>query len=126
MPALISEDTTNSIRSSNPVGSYLDAMSRDKQARQIHRKLFDTDRHVDRVVGACDILKAFFGSSPNYITARGLGGRKPFESIKYEHVGRKLSRTPIYKKNKELYAPLLAMGDVEVISRNGHLTVRVY
>lgn len=126
MPALVVEDTTNSIRSSNPVASFLDAMSRDKQARTIHKKLFDTDKHVDRVVAACDTLKAFFGSNPNYITARGLGGRRPFESIKYEHVGRKLSRTPIYQKNEQLYAPLLAMGNVEVISKNGHLTVRIY
>ena len=82
--------------------------------------------YVDRVVAAANIMTAFFGRAPNYYTARGLGSRKPFENIKYEDVGYFLSRTKVAEKNARLYKPLLDMGNVEVISKNGHLVVRVY
>ena len=126
MKTLVAEDTTCSVRSSYPYGSYLDAKERDAIARKQNAKFFDTDEHVDRVVAACAIMKKFFGTNPSYITARGINGRKPFENIKYEHVGTKLSRTPIKTKNKELYAPLLDLGNIQVLSKNGHLTVRVF
>lgn len=123
---LVQEDTVNSTRSPNPLGSYLDARERDAIARKQHELFFDTDAHVDRVIAVCDILKAFFKRSPNYLTARGINSNKPFENIKYQDVGSLLSRTPIAVKNERLYGPLLALGNVQVISKNGHLTVRIY
>lgn len=126
MLALVNEDTRNSITSPNPYGSWLNAQERDAIARKQHQSFFDTDDHVDRVVAVCDVLKAFFERSPCYITARGINRQRPFENIKYQHVGRVLSKTPTPVKNDRLYAPLLALGNVEVISKNGHLSVRVY
>lgn len=126
MATLIAEDTTTTRKSSNPLGSYLDAKERDAIAKEQHKGFFDTDEHVDRLVAVSDVLKGFFGRSPDYITARGINRKRPFENVKYEHVGSILSRTPADVKNARLYAPLLALGNVEVISKNGHLTVRVF
>ncbi len=126
MLTLINEDTTNSIRSHNPLGSYLDANSRSQAAYDAHKDLFDTDEHVDRVVKVTDIIKSFFGHPPHYFTYRGLGTRRPFESIKVADVGHILSKISIERKNAELYAPLLAMERVKVIPKNGHLTIHVY
>jgi hypothetical protein len=63
-----------------------------------------------------------------HLTYRGLGkqAKKPFENIKVEQIGHVLSRTPIARKNENLYTPLFAIGNVDVVSKNGHLIVRVY
>jgi hypothetical protein len=37
-----------------------------------------------------------------------------------------LNRMPSAVKQKELYGPLNDLGNVDVISKNGHLIVRVY
>lgn len=126
MLTLINEDTSNSFRSHNPLGSYLDANNKSKAAFEAHRDLFDTDQHVDRVTAVIGIIHSFFGHPPSYLTYRGLGTRRPFESIKVANVGHRLSRIKAEKKNAELYKPLMDIGNVEVISKNGHLTVRVY
>ena len=126
MPTLIKEETVNSVKSPNPFGSYLDAQERSKEAYNAHRSLFDTDQHVDRVEQVCQILENFFGFPVSYLTYRGLGTRKPFESIKMNQVGHILSKRSITVKNENLYKPLLALGNVEVKSKNGHLTVNVY
>lgn len=123
---LINEDTSNTVRSSNPLGSYLDARERSKAAYDAHKTLFDTDEHVDRVAAVCNIVERFFGHPPSYLTYRGLGTRKPFENIKVANVGHILSKISIERKNAELYAPLLAMEGVKVIPKNGHLTIHVY
>lgn len=123
---LVKEETSNSYRSQNPLGSYLDANNRSQQAFELHKSLFDSDEHVDRVVAVNDIITKFFGHPPHYRTYRGLGSRRPFESVKVANVGHILSRISIERKNAELYAPLLAMEGVKVISKNGHLTIHVY
>jgi hypothetical protein len=126
MHTLVKEETVNTTKSCNPLGSFLDAQERSKQAFKQHKNKFDTNQHVDRVVQVCNILEKFFGRPVTYLTYRGIGTRKPFENIKMEQVGHILSRTPTNVKNDNLYAPLLALGNVEVLSKNGHLTVRVY
>jgi hypothetical protein len=126
MELLVREDNNTHTASPCAWAAFKDAKERDMIARHKHKALFDTDAHVDRVVAACDILKAFFGHSPNYITARGLGARRPFENIKYQDVGGVLSKKSVKEKNTKLYKPLLDMGNTEVISKNGHLIVRVY
>ena len=122
---VIQEEATSTNRSPNPLGSYLDAKERDAAARKSLAKVFDTDEHVDRVVAVGEIIKKFFGRAPSYHTARS-GWKRPFENIKIEHVGAFLTRKGKIVKQRELYDPLLALGDVDVISKNGHLTVRVY
>lgn len=122
----IKEETATTVTSPNPLGSYLNAKERSNDAYKLHRKLFDSNSHLDRVEKVCEILQNFFGRPASYFTYRGLGGRKPFENIKMEQVGHILSRTPIAKKNEKLYGPLQALGNVQVISKNGHLIVRVY
>lgn len=126
MHPLINEETSNSFRSNNPLGSYLDANNRSQRAYDAHKSLFDSNEHVDRVVAVTEIVTKFFGHPPSYFTYRGLGTRRPFESIKVANVGHVLSRHKIEKKNAELYAPLLAIDGVKVISKNGHLTIHVY
>lgn len=123
---LINEDTSTTVRSSNPLGSYLDARERSKTAYDAHKTLFDTDAHIDRVAAVCEILERFFGHPPSYLTYRGLGTRRPFENIKVANVGHILSRISADRKNDELYKPLLALGNVTPVSKNGHLTIRVY
>lgn len=128
MQALVREDTLNTVRSCNPMGSLLDARDKSDQAFRLHHKKFNSTQHIDRVVAVCKILERFFNCKVTYLTYRGLGkyAKKPFENIKMEQVGHILSRTPTARKNENLYAPLQALGDVEVISKNGHLIVRVY
>jgi hypothetical protein len=121
---IIQEDTTT-VKSSNPYGSYLDAEARDKAARIALKNVFDTDAHVDRIVAVGDIIKRFFDRYPSYYTAR-FGRSKPFENVKISDVGMTLNRMPSAVKQKELYGPLNDLGNVDVISKNGHLIVRVY
>ena len=126
MHTLINEETSTRVRSHNPLGSYLDANNRSQAAYDAHKDLFDTDEHVDRVKAVEIIIQRFFGHLPSYYTYRGLGTRRPFESIKVANVGWKLSKIRIEEKNTKLYKPLLDLGNVEVISKNGHLAIRVY
>jgi hypothetical protein len=128
MQTLINEDTVNATRSCNPLGSLLDARDKSDQAFRRHHKKFNSPKHIDRVVAVCQIMEKFFNCKVTYLTYRGLGkfAKKPFENIKMEQVGHILSRTPNVIKNQNLYSPLQALGDVEVISKNGHLIVRVY
>lgn len=128
MYTVVKEDTVNTTRSCNPVGSLLDARDRSQQAFLKHHKKFSSTQHIDRVVQVCNVIERFFGRPVTYLTYRGLGtqAKKPFENIKMEQIGHILSRTPTKIKNENLYAPLLALGNVEVVSKNGHLIVRVY
>ena len=126
MGTLIKEDTDTVRTSSNPLGSYIDARERGKLALAQHEAFFNSDAHMDRVDAVCDILKSFFGRAPDYITPRGINRKRPFENIKMNQVGWFLNRFKAEEKNQRLYAPLLALGNVEVISKNGHLTVRVF
>lgn len=123
--SLVKEDTVTRTRSSNPLGSYIDARDRAKMAMTLHTEFFNDHKHVDRVADVISIMRNFFGRGPDYITPRGIN-RKPFEAVKIQEVGHILSRTKAAVKNANLYAPLIALGDVEVISKNGHLTVRVF
>lgn len=128
MRSLIAEDTVTTTRSCNPLGSLLDARDKSDQAFLLHHKKFNSAKHIDRVVAVCQILQRFFNCNVTYLTYRGLGkyAKKPFENVKMEQVGHILSRTPVAVKNANLYAPIAALGDVEIISKNGHLIVRVY
>jgi hypothetical protein len=121
----LKEETQTTRRAANPLGAFLNAKERDKQAYEQHKNIFDTDNHVDRVAAVCDKINEFFGRNPNYITRRGLGRRKPFEAIKISDVGTVLSRTPMPVKAR-FYESLTQMGKVEVNSTNGHLIVRVF
>lgn len=125
---LVNEDTRNTTVAVNPVFAYFDAAAKGKAALNTHKDFFESDEHLDRLDQVSYIIESFFGSKPNYFTPRGLGrnSKNPFEAVKIEHVGRVLSRTKAEVKNARLYAPLLGLGNVEVISKNGHLTVRVY
>jgi hypothetical protein len=122
---LIREEANPTNTSPNPLGSYLDAKERDRAARATLKDLLDTDEHVDRVVAVGAIIKRFFDRYPSYHTARPNRG-KPFEGVKIADVGAMLSRKPTEVKQAELYGPLEALGNVDVISKNGHLMVRVY
>jgi hypothetical protein len=128
MQTIVREETTNTTRSCNPLGSLLDARDKSDRAYLLHHKKFNSPAHIDRVVAVCQILENFFNCKVTYLTYRGLGkfAKKPFENIKMEQVGHILSRTPVARKNENLYGPLMALGNVEVVSKNGHLIVRVY
>ena len=128
MQALIAEDTVTRTRSCNPMGAALNADARSEQAFLKHHKKFNSTNHIDRTAAICIILEKFFGHPANHFTYRGLGrqAKRPFENIKMTQVGHILSRTPNVIKNQNLYQPLQALGNVEVISKNGHLIVRNY
>lgn len=128
MQTLIHEDTANTTRSCNPMGSAINAADRSEQAFLKHHKKFYSKTHIDRTAAICVILEKFFGCPASHLTYRGLGrqAKRPFENIKMTQVGHILSRTPTAIKNQNLYGPLQALGNVEVISKNGHLIVRNY
>lgn len=128
MHTIVKEETVNTTRSCNPYGSYLNAVDRSEQAFLKHHKKFNSQMHIDRAAAVCAIIEKFFGHPVTHLTYRGLGkqAKKPFENIKVEQIGHILSRTPTVRKNDNLYAPLFALGNVEVVSKNGHLIVRVY
>lgn len=128
MYTLVTEDTVNTTRSCNPLGSALNAQDRSDQAFLKHHKKFNSTQHIDRIATVCSILENFFNCKVTYLTYRGLGksAKKPFENVKIEQVGHILNRKSTAVKNDNLYAPLLALGDVEIVSKNGHLIVRVY
>jgi hypothetical protein len=122
---LVKEETSTTVKSHNPLFAYIDASNRGKQALEAHSDFFESDEHVDRLEAVANIFKDFFGRLPSYYTPRGLG-RKPFEAVKIDDVGRILSRTKMDVKIERLYKPLLELKNTEVISKNGHLIVRVY
>lgn len=126
MTLLVKEDTSNTYTSNNPYWAAVDAQDRDVLAREQHRSFFEDSQHQARVEQVSEILRRFFKRHPDFITARGVNRRRPFETVKMEWVGNILTRTARAVKNRELYEPLLALENVEVISKNGHLTVRVY
>jgi len=126
MNTLVKEDTKTVRTSSNPLGSYIDAKARGKIALAQHEAFFHSDAHLDRLDAVCGILKSFFGQAPSYITPRGVNRKRPFENVKMNEVGWFLNRFKAEEKNERLYAPLLALDNVEVISKNGHLTVRIF
>jgi hypothetical protein len=122
---LINEDNTNTNRTANPLGAWLNAQERSKAAEEAHADVFDTDEHVDRVAQVGEIVKAFFGQYPNYHTKRANRG-KPFESVKVSDCGYTLRKASTEDKNTRLYKPLMDMGNVDVKSTNGHLLIRVF
>lgn len=129
---LVNEELTNTTRSCNPLGSYLDASSRSEQAYKLHKKRFDNPKHIDRVVEVHEILRNFFGYYPEYKNYRGIGkqAKKPFETIKMNNVGYLLRKKTTNEKNTLLYGPLIAAGGTEekvtVKSQNGHVIVHIY
>lgn len=125
MTTLVNEDLTIAYVSSNPRGSWLDATERDRNARKSNPKFFNNTAHLDRICAVRDIIYNFFKRNPNYMTARGFG-RRPFETVKILDVGPFLNKKSSNEKNEQLYQPLLNLGNVEVISKHGHLTVRIY
>lgn len=120
------EDTITARKAPNALGAYLNATYRAKEAELQHPDFFNSKRHNDRVDAVIEILSAFFDREPDYITPRGVRRNLPFENVKMQDVGRMLSRTDRDTKWDRLYAPLIALGDMDVISANGHLLVRVY
>ena len=120
------EDTVVARTAPNALGAYLNATYRAKEAELQHSEFFNSKKHNDRVDEAVEILSEFFDRNPDYITPRGVRRNLPFENVKMQDVGRMLSRINRDQKWENLYAPLIAMGDVDVISANGHLLVRVY
>jgi hypothetical protein len=121
----IKEDTVTTHRG-NGISTYLNAVYRGREAMEDHPGFFDSDEHMDRLDAITDILKSFFGRNPDYFQPRGLGGRKPFESVKMADVGRFLNKKSKEEKSQYLYEPLLALGNIKVKSTNGHLLVSVY
>lgn len=122
----ILEDTVNHTKSPNPLGSYLNAVHRGNEALTLHKKFFESKAHLDRIETASAIMEAFFGQLPDYVTPRGLGSRKPFESIKFANVGHILRRKSQTEKQSRLYGPLNAMGKVKIKIQNGHMLVSIY
>lgn len=121
----IKEETTTT-RTGNGLGSYLNAVYRGEEAKDVHPGFFDSDEHLDRLDAVTDILRSFFGRNPDYFTPRGLGGRKPFETVKMADVGRFLNKKSKEEKSQYLYEPLMALGNIKVKSTNGHILVSVY
>lgn len=120
------EDTVVARKAPNALGAYLNATYRAKEAELQHPEFFNSKKHNDRVDEVIEILVAFFDRNPSYITPRGVRRSTPFENVKMQDVGRQLSRIARDTKWYRLYAPLMALGDVDVISANGHLLVRVF
>jgi hypothetical protein len=121
----VNEDTNTTCKTANPLGAWLNAKERGEVAMNLHREFFESDEHLDRLEAVAQIIKDFFGHSPNYYTPRGIG-RKPFESVKVSDCGWFLSRKSVQEKSERLYEPLDALGDVDFKSKNGHLIVRVF
>lgn len=121
----IKEETTTT-RTGNGLSTYLNAVYRGREAIEEHPNFFNSDEHLDRLDAVVGILKSFFGRNPDYYTPRGLGGRRPFETVKMADVGRFLNKKTKEEKSQYLYEPLLALGNVKVKSTNGHILVSVY
>jgi hypothetical protein len=122
----VKEDTEVAKTAPNPLGAYINATMRDRQAVEQHTAFFNSDSHIERVAQVCDILEEFFERSVDYITARGLNRNLAFDNVKMQNVGAQLSKVSRKIKWDYLYGPLYALNDVDVLSTNGHLMVRVY
>jgi hypothetical protein len=123
---MFTEDSTSTRRATNPLGAYLNACYRSIDAEIQHAEFFDSAEHTARLDSVKSTLRKFFGKDVDYVTARGLNRSLPFHNVKMGDVGTKLSKMSKDAKWKNLYAPLLAFGDVDVLSTNGHLLVRIY
>jgi hypothetical protein len=122
------KDTGNSHHSGQAAfWAWHDAERRSSAAKKKHKKFFQSNEHVDRLFAVMDITKAFFGTAPNYITARGLGQRKPFEVVKYHGVGSRLSNHPLRaRKQKDLYDKLAAIPNIKIVNKDGHFSVQIH
>lgn len=121
------EDTLVTHKSTNPRGAFLNAKARTEEALETHRDFFESDAHLDRLDAVAKIVFDFFGRRPNYFNPRGLGGRRPFEAVKIADCGYFLNRKTSKERQEMLYAPLEALGNVEVKRTiNGDLLIRVY
>lgn len=123
---MIKEDTDVVRTAPNPLGAWINARQRDRAAVEQHQHFFNSAQHEKRIDQVCDILEDFFDREVDYITARGLNRNTAFDNVKMADVGRQLSSLSQKVKWDQLYGPLHALGDVDVISSNGHLLVRVY
>lgn len=119
------EDTVTTKRVGNPLGAYLNAKYRSREAVNANKDFFTSDEHMDRIDAVTDIIRNFFGCVPSYVTARANRGR-PFDSIKVEAAGYRIARVSREEKQAKLYGPLDAIGGVTYKVTNGHLIVRVY
>lgn len=121
----VQEDTVTTRRVANPLGAYLNAKYRSREAVNSNKNFFASDEHMDRVDAVNTIIKNFFDCVPSYVTARANRGR-PFDAIKVEAAGYRIARTSSKEKQEKLYGPLNAIGGVTYKVSNGHLIVRVY
>ena len=123
---LFKEDTEVAKTAPNPLGAWINANQRDREAVTQHSDFFNSESHLERVDQVCDILEEFFEREVDYITARGLNRNLAFDNVKMASVGAQLSKISKKIKWDYLYGPLYNLGDVDVISNNGHLLVRIY
>ena len=121
----IVEDTVTTTTAANPLGAWLDARSRSKDAVNSNKDFFASNEHMDRIDAVTEVIRNFFGCVPSYVTARANRGR-PFDSVKVEAAGYRIKNTSTKDKKDKLYGPLDAIGDVTYKVTNGHLLVRVY
>ena len=121
----VKEDTVTTTTAVNPLGAWLDARARSKEAVNTNRDFFAGEDHMDRVDAVTAVIKNFFGCAPSYVTARANRGR-PFDAIKVEAAGYRIANTNRNDKQAKLYGPLDAIGNVTYKVTNGHLIVRVY
>jgi hypothetical protein len=122
---IINEDTDNKVRASNPLGAAIDAQRRGLEALEKDNDFFASESHMDRLDAVATIVKGFFGRFPDFYTPRS-NKNKPFENVKVSDVGRFLNKKTREEKSERLYAPLVALGNVDVKSTNGHILIRVY
>lgn len=121
----IKEDTVTTRRVANPLGAYLNAKYRSREAVNANKDFFNSNEHMDRIDAVTDIIRNFFDCAPSYVTARANRGR-PFDSIKVEAAGYRIARVSREEKQAKLYGPLDAIGNVSYKVTNGHFIVRVY
>lgn len=121
----VTEDTVTTRKVANPLGAYLDAKHRGREAISTYPTFFRSDSHLDRMDAVAAIIKNFFDCNPSYTTPR-FGRGKPFEAVKVEAAGYRIARTSREDKQAKLYGPLEALGNVTYKVTNGHLIIRVY
>ena len=122
------KDNSNSHHSGKAAWlAWYDAEKRSNAAKKMHNEFFESDAHMDCLFAVMDITKDFFGTAPNYITARGMGERKPFEVVKYHGVGSRLSCHPLRaRKQHDLFDKLAKIPNIKVVNKNGHLSVQIH
>lgn len=73
----VTEDTVTTRKVANPLGAYLDAKHRGREAISTYPTFFRSDSHLDRMDAVAAIIKNFFDCNPSYTTPRfGRGYRK--------------------------------------------------